>query len=94
MVPDECNESEYTEYMFFAYILHSEKDNKYYYGSTSDLEARVKSHNQGKVRSTKSRRPLKLIYSESFSTKKEAIQREMFFKSKAGYAWLRNQGII
>ncbi|MBN2425373.1 MAG: GIY-YIG nuclease family protein [Calditrichaceae bacterium] len=80
--------------MFFAYILQSEKDQKYYYGHSSDLDLRLKSHNQGKVRSTKYRRPFKLIYFESFSTKKEAIQRERFFKSKAGYAWLKNQGII
>jgi putative endonuclease len=80
--------------MFFTYILHSEKDNKYYYGSTSDLESRIKAHNKGKVRSTKSRRPLMLVYSESFSTKKEAIQRELFFKSIAGYAWLKEQKII
>jgi putative endonuclease len=80
--------------MFFTYILQSEKDQKYYYGSTANLELRIKAHIQGKVRSTKSRRPLKLVYSECFSTKKEAIQRELFFKSKAGYAWLKNQGII
>lgn len=80
--------------MFFTYILQSEKDKRFYYGSTSDLETRVKAHNYGKVRSTKSRRPLNLIYSESFTTKKDAIQRELFFKSKAGYAWLKNQGII
>ena len=80
--------------MYITYILQSEKDNRYYYGSTSNLDARLKAHNQGKVRSTKTRRPLKLIYSDSFITKKEAIQREMFFKSKAGYAWLKNQGII
>ena len=81
--------------MFFVYILlQSEKDKRYYYGSTSDFEARVKSHNQGEVRSTKNRRSLKLIYSESHYTKKVAIQREFFFKSEAGYAWLKNQGII
>jgi putative endonuclease len=80
--------------MHFVYILQSEKDHKYYYGSTSDLEIRIKTHNQGKVRSTKSRRPLILIYSETFLTKKEALQRELFFKSKAGYAWLKKQKII
>ncbi len=80
--------------MFYTYILLSEKDNRCYYGSTSDLDQRVKAHNQGKVRSTRSRRPLKLIYYESYETKKVALQRELFFKTKAGYIWLKNQGII
>jgi len=80
--------------MFYAYILKSLKDDKYYYGSTSDLDKRLKYHNSGKVRSTKNRQPLILIYSESFETKTLAIKREMFFKSKAGYAWLKNNGII
>ena len=80
--------------MFYTYILQSENDRRYYYGSTSDFNNRLKSHNYGKVRSTKHRRPLKLIYLEEFPTKKETIQREFFFKSKAGYAWLKNQEII
>ena len=80
--------------MFYTYILQSENDRRYYYGSTSDFNNRLKSHNHGKVRSTKHRRPLKLIYVEEFPTKKEALQRESFFKSIAGYAWLKNQGII
>ncbi len=63
--------------MFFAYILQSENNNKYYYGSTSNLELRIKAHNHGKVRSIKSRRPLKLVYSENYSTKKEALRREL-----------------
>jgi putative endonuclease len=80
--------------MFFVYILQSEKDKRYYYGCTCNLATRLKAHNSGKVRSTKNRRPLRLIYFETFSAKREALIRESFFKSKAGYAWLKNQGII
>ncbi len=70
--------------MFYIYILQSGKDDKYYVGYTADLETRLMWHNEGKNTSTKYRRPLKLVYSEKFSTKKEAIQRERKIKSYKG----------
>jgi putative endonuclease len=80
--------------MAYVYILRSQKGGRFYYGSTEDLENRLKAHNAGKVRSTKSRRPLVLHYSEKFDTKHEARTRELFFKSIAGYKWLRESGVI
>ena len=80
--------------MAWAYILRSLKDGKYYYGSTDDLERRLKAHNAGKVRSTKSRRPLVLHYQEEFRSKHEARLREQFYKSIDGYNWLRWKRII
>ncbi len=71
--------------MYFTYILKSLKDLKYYYGHTADLEARIKQHNAGKVRSTKSRRPFVLHYSEEYHNKTDAFRRELFFKSIDGY---------
>ncbi|MEO6694601.1 MAG: GIY-YIG nuclease family protein, partial [Ignavibacteria bacterium] len=59
-----------------------------------DLNCRIKRHNAGKVKSTKHRRPLEIIYSEEFVTKSEAIKRELFFKSIAGYNWLKANKII
>ncbi|MAT56385.1 MAG: hypothetical protein CMF23_00275 [Ignavibacteriae bacterium] len=66
---------------YFVYILTSLKDSKRYIGMTSDLNKRLKEHNSGKVKSTKNRRPLELIYTEEFISKKEASNRETFFKS-------------
>jgi putative endonuclease len=80
--------------MPFAYILKSLKDQKYYYGSTKDLEQRLQSHNKGKVRSTKGRCPLILHYSEEFNNIQEARKREIYFKSIDGYFRLKGQGII
>ena len=80
--------------MFYAYILRSLKDGTFYYGSTKDLQARLCEHNQGKVRYTKGHRPYELHYSEAFSSRSEAMGREKYFKSSAGYRWLRQQGII
>ena len=79
---------------YYAYILKSVKDSGYYYGQSINVEKRLKSHNGGKVQSTKHRRPFKLIYFETFASKKEAMQRELFFKSIDGYVWLKKQGII
>ena len=70
--------------MFTVYILLSQKDNKRYIGFTHDLQRRIREHNSGKVTSTKYRRPFKLIFSESFQTKSEAIKREREIKNKKG----------
>ncbi len=48
--------------MYHVYVLLSEVDNQFYTGATSDLKNRIKLHNEGKVTSTKNRRPLQLIY--------------------------------
>jgi putative endonuclease len=77
--------------MFYTYVLKSQKDGKLYIGSTGDLEKRIKAHNSGKVRSTKGRRPLILIYNESFLTKTEARKRENFFKSGVGRKELKEK---
>ena len=44
----------------------------YYVGSTNRLEQRLKEHNSGKVRSTKSFSPLEIVYTRQFETEKEA----------------------
>ncbi len=80
--------------MFFAYILKSVKDGRYYYGSCEDISIRIKQHNSGSVKSTKNRKPFILHYSEEFSTRSEAFRREHFFKSIDGYKWLKEKAII
>ncbi len=79
---------------FHVYILRSLKDGKYYYGFTEDLEMRLKFHNEGQVRSTKSRRPFVIHYTESFESKTLALKREKYFKTINGYNWLKARGII
>ena len=72
--------------MPFTYILASLKiDNWYYVGSCHDIPDRLKQHNKGSVRSTKSKRPLKLIYKKEFETIKEARKYENYLKSPKGY---------
>ncbi len=66
--------------MFYTYLLKSEKDQKYYIGSSSHLKKRFDNHCHGKVKSTKNRRPLKLVYYESYVNKKLAMTRELNLK--------------
>ena len=80
--------------MFYAYILRSQKDGKYYYGSTNNLTDRINRHNKGEVKSTKHRRPFILHYFEEFTERSEAFKREQFFKSIDGYNWLKLNNII
>lgn len=64
----------------FIYILKC-NDGSLYTGWTNNLERRVKAHNAGKgAKYTKSRRPVELVYFESFSTKQEAMRREWEIK--------------
>ena len=67
--------------MYYTYVLLSLKDNKLYVGYTPDLKKRIKLHKLGKVKSTKPRLPLKLIYYEACLDKKKAISREKYFKT-------------
>ncbi len=79
---------------YFAYILKSLSHGTYYYGSTENLEKRLKEHNAGKQKYTKGRRPWELHYSEQFETRKKAMRRERFFKTIDGYNYLKSRGII
>ncbi len=67
--------------MHFVYILEC-ADKSFYVGCTNDLERRLKQHNNSKwgAHYTKTRRPVILKYSESFSTLKEARHRESEIK--------------
>ena len=47
--------------MYFLYILQSEKDNSLYIGHSRDVYERLRRHNEGHSRSTKGKRPWKLI---------------------------------
>lgn len=67
--------------MFTAYVLQSQKDRKYYIGSTDDLDKRLIKHNKGYSRYTKNKGPFKIVYKEEFKTRSEAKKREYYLKS-------------
>ena len=74
---------------YTVYVLVSERDHRRYIGCTRDLSRRLEEHNRGLVKSTRHRRPLRLVYREEFETKTEALGRERFFKTGQGRCWLK-----
>jgi putative endonuclease len=72
--------------MHYVYVLKSVKDAKLYVGCTHDLKNRILLHNSGQVPSTKNRKPLKLIFYETFLNQQDAFAREQWLKT----GWGRN----
>lgn len=65
---------------WFVYIIEC-FDGKLYTGISNNVERRVKAHNSGNgCRFTKYRGPVKLVYTEEYSTKPEALSREAQIK--------------
>lgn len=77
--------------MYYNYVLQSKKDGKRYIGFTNNLEKRLKEHNAGLNKSTKFRRPFKLIYYESCLNKIDAIKRESYLKTMWGNNYLNKR---
>lgn len=70
------------EKQHFTYLLEC-SDNTLYCGYTTDLEKRLHAHNELKTwaKYTSARRPVKLVYYETFDSMSEALKRENEIKS-------------
>ena len=66
--------------MYYVYLLKSLKDKKLYIGYSNDLKKRLEKHREGKVKSTKYRRPLVLVYYEAYKSEEDAKEREKQLK--------------
>jgi putative endonuclease len=74
-----------------VYALYSESYDKIYIGMTSNIDERLKSHNElGKKGWTKNYRPWVIIYREEHKEKTEALKRERQLKSHAGRSFIRS----
>ena len=77
--------------MFTVYVLFSEKFDNIHIGQTSDLEKRLEYHNYESTNSyTMKFRPWKIIHTEKFSTRAEAMKREKQLKTSRGRAFIRS----
>ena len=64
----------------YCYILEC-ADGTFYTGWTTDPQRRVNQHNKGiGAKYTSTRRPVKLVYLETLSTRTEAMKRELAIK--------------
>ena len=66
--------------MYYVYVIQSVKDKKLYFGFTNNLNARLKSHNDGINESTKFGIPWRYIYFEGYRSEKDARLRESKLK--------------
>jgi putative endonuclease len=75
-------------FMYFVYILHSEKCDRYYIGYYEDLEARLDRYNRGMVTATKNCKPYNIKASKTFSTEIEARREELRLKKMKSRKYL------
>jgi len=75
--------------MLRIYVLKSLRNGKRYVGYTAKTaEKRLIEHNSGINTFIRQNRPFMLVYTEEYSTKTEAIERENFLKSGKGREFL------
>jgi putative endonuclease len=67
--------------MHYVYVLKSIDHDRLYIGSTQDIEERIQRHNSGRTKSIKAYIPYKLIYSECYENKSDALKRERQMKN-------------
>ena len=68
--------------MGVVYILFSKKLNKFYVGSSTDIDRRLTEHNSGKSKFTSRGMPWLLMYKEDYPTLTEAKKRELQIKKR------------
>ena len=73
----------------YVYVIRSQKDHKFYVGYTKNVQKRLEEHNSGRVRSTKKRLPMKLIYWEGCISRKDATTREKYLKTAWGKRYIK-----
>lgn len=67
--------------MNYVYVLYSGRDGNLYVGKTVDIYERLERHNNGRVVSTRNRRPLVLVHLEVYENSGEADKRERELKT-------------
>jgi putative endonuclease len=80
--------------MFITYVIKNE-ENKIYIGQTANLDKRLKRHNDLLTNrktsyTSKNKSNWKLVYTEKFNTRKEAMKREKQLKSYQGRLFVKN----
>ena len=80
--------------MFTVYILHSEKIDRFYVGYTNNIARRILEHNRKKGKYTDGGIPWKLVYTEKYETKHEAMSREKYIKLKKSKDFIKRLIVV
>jgi len=72
---------------FWVYLIVSEEGD-HYTGHTPDLNRRLSEHNSGMSHATKQGPNWRIVHTEEYSTRGEAMKRERWLKSGIGRQWI------
>lgn len=61
---------------------------KYYIGSTKDIEKRLVQHQKGTTPSTKNYLPVEIVFNQVFDTLKEARRAEIWLKKQKSHTFI------
>lgn len=76
----------------YVYVLENQDDKSLYIGYTTDIRKRINDHSSGKgARTTRLKKNWKLIYTELYLDKFDALGREKFLKGGSGRKYLKKQ---
>jgi len=74
--------------MYYTYIIETLNGKHRFIGHCRNLKSQLNQHNSRNVKATRDNRPWRVIYSERFKIKNDAISREKYFKSISGQKWI------
>ncbi len=77
--------------VIFVYILFSEERSRYYVGQTANMIERLKRHNQGRVPSTKTGVPWKLVLRIEVLDRSESLILERKIKKRGAKRYIDDQ---
>lgn len=77
--------------MYYTYILYNKITSRYYIGYTPDLKNRLRKHQAGQVKSTKSNLNYQLEWYCAFKTKLQALDFERYLKTGSGIAFMNKR---
>lgn len=75
--------------MWKVYAIRSLAKNYIYVGLTDNIVRRLKQHNNGYNKTTKSYRPFEIILVENYPNRNKARNREKYLKSGCGKEFLK-----
>ena len=75
--------------MHYVYVLRSKESEKFYIGSTGNIERRITEHKKGEGHTSSRMKDPELVFYEAFFDKKDSLRRERYFKTTKGRSSLR-----
>ena len=73
---------------YWVYVLELMNGRKYI-GHTNNLDRRLQEHQTGRSPYTRKNKVTRLLYSEIYDSRSEAMKREKFLKTGNGREWLK-----